>query len=36
MTELMHEIENYWENRAPGYSKVNQEELKALRELEGQ
>ena len=31
MTELLHEIENYWENRAPGYSRVNQEELQGVQ-----
>ena len=27
MTELLHAIDQYWTNRAPGYSEVNQEEL---------
>ncbi|MDO5411804.1 MAG: class I SAM-dependent methyltransferase [Lachnospiraceae bacterium] len=31
MTPLMHEIETYWENRAPGYSKVNQDELQGVQ-----
>lgn len=34
MTALMHEIENYWENRAPGYSKVNQEELQGVQKAQ--
>ena len=34
MTALMHEIENYWENRATGYSKVNQEELQGVQKAQ--
>lgn len=31
MSTLLHEIESYWENRAEGYSKVNQEELQGVQ-----
>lgn len=30
-TTLLEQIENYWENRAPGYSEVNQEELQGVQ-----